>query len=378
MPDVRVLHVITSLDTGGAEKALFNLLSGGLAKTTCCAVVSLLDEGVYGARLEQIGVPVYTLKMRRGMPGIRVLRDLRRIVREFRPDVLQGWMYHGNLAAQFAAIFAQSDTRVCWNIRHSLYNLAWEGRLSRLLIRVGRFLSPRIDRIVYNSDTSRKQHEAFGYAAHRGVCIPNGFDLSKIQPHRSRDAEVREEFGFPPEAIVVGHVARFHPLKDHVTFLRAAVKVAHTDARARFLIVGRGVTSDNPQLAGIVPENLMSRFVFPGERRDIYRLMEAMNVFCVSSRSEAFPNVLGEAMASGVPCAVTNVGDCAHIVGETGVVVSPESSHEMAEAIHQLVTVPDNERTELGAAARKRVEDRFSLNAVVKLYADLYDSLDLA
>jgi glycosyltransferase involved in cell wall biosynthesis len=371
---VKLLHIITGLNTGGAERALYALLAGGLARRFDCAVLSLTDEGTMGAPIAALGVPVYSLGMRAGMPGPGALWRLRHYIRSVRPDMIQGWMYHGNLAASLAARLAPDRPALAWNVRQCLYDLGNEKPLTRQVIRANRVLSRRPDATIYNSRLSREQHERFGFSAEKGVIIPNGFDLSLLRSDPDVGVVVRREFGLDPGGLVVGHVARFHPMKDHAGFLRAAVEVAKHVPQARFLLIGHDVSPDNPELAGIVPIDLRERFIFAGERRDVTRLMQAMDVLCLSSWSEAFPNVLGEAMACGVPCVTTDVGDSASIVGETGFVVPPSDSTALANALITMLKKPPSERRTLGLKARGRIHNHYSLDKVVDLYTLLYEN----
>lgn len=372
---LKILHVITGLATGGAERALLNLLTGGLARRYESAVLSLGDEGSIGCWIRELGVPVHTLGMGGRLPTIGAIARLRRLVYACQPDLVQGWMYHGNLAASLAAGLAPGDPAVAWNIRQSLYSLKSEKRLTRQVVRANRVLSGGPKGVIYNSRLSRTQHEAFGFAAARGHVIPNGFDLEWLRPEQETRVAIRRELGLPQDALVVGHVARFHPMKDHASFLRAATQVARELPAARFLVVGREVSPHNPALAGIVPPDLMRRFVFTGERGDVPRLMQAMDVFCLSSWSEAFPNVLGEAMAGGVPCVATEVGDCADVVADTGIIVPPADTEALACGLREMAGKAADERRALGQAARRRVEACYGLGSVVNEYAALYETL---
>ncbi|MEX0382536.1 glycosyltransferase [Spiribacter sp. 1M153] len=367
-----ILHVITGLSTGGAERALFNVLSGGLANRFHSSVVSLRDEGRIGPRIRELGIPVHSLGMRAGMPTPGAIARLRRVISATGPDMIQGWMYHGNLGASLAACLAPGSPAIAWNVRHSLYELQAEKFLTRQVIRANRLLSRRVDSIIYNSRLSRGQHELFGFDDAPGVVIPNGFDLARLAANPEASTAVRAELGIPSDSLVVGHVARFNPMKDHASFLRAAVRVSQTNPTARFLLVGREVSPENPELAGIVPPGLLERFAFAGERRDVDRLMQAMDVFCLSSWSEAFPNVLGEAMACGVPCVATDVGDSRDIVGDSGLMVPPRDSEALADALVSLLAKEPAERLALGQAARRSIEQRYALPRMVERYAELY------
>jgi len=373
---MKVLHVITGLSTGGAERALYNLLAGGLAQQFDTAVVSLQDEGSIGGRIRELGVPVYGLQMRRGLPTPGVFGRLRRLVRAFRPEIIQGWMYHGNLAASVAARMAAGRPALAWNIRQSLYDLKAEKPLTRQVIRANRLLSGQADTIIYNSRLSRSQHESFGFQGSRALVISNGFDLQRLRPDPATREAVRRELDLPSDVTVIGHIARFHPMKDHASFLRAAVQVARAHPSARFLLVGRNVSPENPALAGIVPSELLERFVFTGERSDPHRLMQAMDFFATSSAwGEGFPNVLGEAMACGVPCVTTDVGDSADIVADTGIIVPPSDVKALASALEKMIRKSPEERQALGQAARKRIQTSYVLDTVMGQYADLYRKL---
>ena len=373
---MRILHCITDLSTGGAEQALYNVVAGGLGSHHETAVISLQGEGSLGGPIRGLGVAVYTLGMRSGWPSLRGLIRLRRVVEVVQPDIVQGWMYHGNVAASLAARLSGCGPAVAWNVRQSLYNLSREKLLTRQVVRANRAMSANASLIIYNSHLSRHQHEAFGFERSRAQVVPNGFDLERVRPDEAMGSAVRAEMGFPVAAPVVGHVARFHPMKDHASFLRAAVRVAQKDPQARFLLIGREVSLDQPSLKGIVPPEFLERFVFTGERSDAQRLMQSMDVLAASSAwGEAFPNVLGEAMACGVPCVTTDVGDSAAIVGDSGIVVPPSDPEALANGLQALLKKRDEERRALGRSARARIESHFSLPSVVERYADLYGNL---
>jgi len=369
----RILHIITGLATGGAERALCNLLYGGLSERFNNYVISLSDEGTVGQDIRSLGVPVSALGIRIGRPSLAGLLKLRRLVREFQPDLLQGWMYHGNLAASIANRFALGRPALVWNIRHSLYDLAHEKPMTRQVIRANRFFSSSPDILLYNSHVSRKQHENFGFASLNGRVISNGIDVKRFCASSEARKHVRSELGIPANALVVGHVARLHPMKDLPMFLEAAADLALRFPVAHFLLSGRNVASGNKMLEQLLPAELRNRFHLLGERGDVPELMCAMDVLASSSSyGEGFPNVLGEAMACGIPCVVTDVGDSALIVGDTGQVVPPRNSAAFAAALTELFNLSQQARIDLGQQARRRVNENFTLASIVKQYEDLY------
>ena len=371
----RILHVINDLSTGGAEKKLYNLLRHGFAERFSCHVISLSDEGTIGPQIETIGVPVTALGISRGWQTLSGMIKLYRLVKSFKPDLIQGWMYHGNLAATLACAFAPKKTVLAWNIRHSLYDLRHENILTRQVIRVNRFCSRGPSLILYNSRLSRSQHEAFGFAADNGLVIPNGIDTSRFVFSAAARQRIRAELGIPIHALVVGHVARLHPMKDHSLFLKAAVHLAMKHPDLHFVLSGRGVERHNKTLSGFIPGEFVNRFHLLGERGDIPALMSAMDVFSSSSYGEGWPNVIGEAMAVRLPCVATDVGDSALIVGDTGVIVPPYDEQIFSAGIEWLLSLSYEERCLLGARARTRIEKNYRLDIIIEQYTELYEQL---
>lgn len=373
-PKIKIIFIITGLFTGGAEMMLYKLFLGMDREFFEPVVILLLDNGgSVRKKIEALDVPVYSLRMRHGLPTPRVLLRLRNLVRKCRPDLIQGWMYHGNIAAWLAAKMSDGQPRVFWNIRHSVYDITYEKRLTRLLIRLGSGLSSRVDAIIYNSATSRRQHEALGYDAARSVVIPNGFDTDIFCPNEEARRSVRQELGIADSVALVGLIGRYHPMKDHENFLKAAKIILVHNENVRFLLAGLGVDSTNKALMAWVKEHDVQNYVFLlGERSDIARLTAALDISSSSSCGEAFPNVIGEAMTCGVPCVVTDVGDSAWIVGNTGRVAPPRNSQALAENILMLLDLPKCERKALGNRARKRIEKNFTLDKIVRQYESLY------
>lgn len=373
----RVMHLITGLTTGGAEGMLLRLLRSLQPDMWVSEVVCLSDRGTFGSRIEQLGIKVTALELGTLSGGASGLFRLHARLRKFRPALLQGWMYHGNLAALTARSLMPGRPLVLWNVRQSLDDIAREKPATARFIRVGARLSRHADRIIYNSAASASQHEAIGFDASRRVVLPNGFDLLKYHPSAEARTELRARCGLPMEALIVGHVARYHPMKDHAGFLRAAAYVAATQPGTRFLLAGRGVTPANTELRDRISElGLEASVRCLGELEDPGPMMAGLDVLALSSAwGEGFPNVLGEAMASGVPCVATDVGDARRVIGEVGDVVPPSDPIAMAAALSRLLSLSLMERQAIGAAARRRIEAEFSLPVVTHAYERLYREL---
>jgi glycosyltransferase involved in cell wall biosynthesis len=369
---LNIVHIITGLSTGGAEKALYNILQSGLDRNFDNYVISLGDEGTLGAKIRALDVPVITLNMRRGRPSISGFVQLRKAIRKIDPDLIQGWMYHGNLAATIACRLAPRRPPLLWNIRQSLYDMYAEKLLTRQIIRMNRYLSSSPNAIIYNSYLSRDQHESFGISAKNAVVIPNGIDLKQFCFSKESRIRVRMELNIPKDGSVVGHVARFHPMKDHSTFLQAALELAKRIPDTHFILCGSGVSFDNKSIEQQVPLQVRNRFHLIEERGDVHDLMSAMDLFCQSSYSEAFPNVICEAMATSLPCIATDVGDTKRIVGDTGTLVQPKDVNGLADGLENLLKKTSEEICSLGKKARVRIESNYDLSSMITQYLKLY------
>ncbi len=370
-------HIISGLELGGAEVMLARVLAHTDRARFEPEVISMTSRGPIGEEIAGRGVPVHTLGMRRGLPTPWHLPALVRLLRQTKPDVIQTWMYHADLMGGLAGRRA-GGIPVVWGIRHT--DLRWgSARLTTILTaRLNALLSGALPAaIVCNSEASRRIHERMGYAASKLTVIPNGFDLDAFHPNPQARAEVRRELGIPSEALLVGNVARFHPQKDHRKLVRAAALLKATIPEVHFLLVGTAVSPENATLsAWIRSAGLEGCVHLLGRRTDTPRLYAAMDLFCLSSsHGESFPQVVGEAMASGVPCVVTDVGDAAEIVGETGRVVGPGRAEDLASACERVLRLPAAERRSLGEAARRRIRDRYAIQSVVSLFGALYERL---
>jgi glycosyltransferase involved in cell wall biosynthesis len=376
---LRVLHVITDLEVGGAQMMLLKLLEATHVRHSQ-AVVSLKREGPLAGRIEELGASVYALGIRSSATNVLRAVSIRSAVRQFQPHLIQGWMYHGNLGASLAGTLSSERVPILWNIRQSLEDIRAYRFKTAFVIKLGALLSKHPAAIIYNSRSGAKHHEGSGFRNAREIMIPNGFDCDRFRPDEEARNRVRGELGIADGAVLVGLVARFDPIKGHRAFLRAAGVVSRMHGNARFVLIGKGVTEEEPEIRNaIAEEQLAGRVLLLGERLDVEQITCALDIACSASWSEGFSNAIGEAMCCGVPCVVTDVGDSAFLVKDTGVAVSkstPDDAVEgMATAIHKLIAAGPEYRRRLGMAARRRIESEFSLESVADRYADLYRSL---
>jgi glycosyltransferase involved in cell wall biosynthesis len=373
---VRVLHIITGLGSGGAEMMLYKLLGAMDRERFDSLVISLTDEGSMGARIRSLGVPVHALGMKRGMPNPWAWLRLVGMIRREKVQLVQCWMYHADLLGGLAARAA--GVPVIWSLRQS--NLAPElnRRTTLMIVKACARLSTLIPRyIVCGSNAARRAHVDVGYADTGMVTIPNGFDMELFSPSNESRSAMRAALGLETaDAPLIGLAARFDPQKDHANFIAAAGMLHQRMPEARFVMCGDGVTWDNSFLAERIAQAAVGdRCYLLGRRDDVPTLLAALDVACSSSRGEGFANVIGEAMACGVPCVVTDVGDSAAIVGDTGRVVPPGDPAALANGLFELLILSAQERRRLGEAARRRIETNFSLPAVAARYEALYQEV---
>lgn len=370
---MNIVHVIVGLNVGGAEFMLKRLIESHQGDTAYRhTVISLTDIGKVGQQLQSLGVEVQALYMHSVLDIPRVLWQLVRLIRGSDPVLVQTWMYHADLLGGLAARIA-GNRNVIWGIRTTDVQAA--GTRATTMVRLAcACLSRWVPHtIVCAADASRRAHVAVGYDATRMVIVPNGFDLSRLVATAGQSAMLRARYRIAATEIVIGVIGWFNPAKDHKNFVRAAGLVAQQYPHARFLMVGRGLDASNAELAcEIAQTGHADRFVLLAERADVPVCLAAMDIFCLSSRTEGFPNVVGEAMAMGVPCVVTDVGDSAMLIADTGIVVPKEDPIRLARGLGRLLAMGPDSRRRLGQEARERIHAKFTIELARTRFEDIY------
>lgn len=375
---MKIIHLITALNVGGAETMLGRLLAEERHSRPDIdsRVVSLMRPGPAGECIRAAGVPLLDCGLGgwASLPGAAT--RLAAHLRDEQPDLIVAWMYHAHLAALAGKVLASADAPVVWNVRHSLHDLGHERIGTRAIVRAAALLSGQAAAILYNSRVAAEQYAALGYATGNSVVIPNGFDLARFRPRLEERARLGAELGIPPETMLVGLAARSHPMKDPATLAAAVRQARAAGIDAHLLLVGAGMTQPAPPLAAALAALPRERVTLRDHEPDMPSLLAGLDVLVVSSAwGEGFPNVLGEAMACAIPCVATDVGDSRWILGNTGLVVPPRAPSAMAAALCDLAAMTPGQRRELGRAARRRVESCFSLGQVTADYHRLFDSL---
>jgi len=367
---VTILHLITGLETGGAEGMLARLVTRTDRSRFRPVVVSMTDTGTVGPSIAGAGIPVEALGIRRGMIDPRGVTRLIRLLRRYRPDIVQTWLYHADLLGLIANRLGYAPCWA-WNIRCS--DMAGARIVRAILSRC----SALPEMVIINSMAGRRFHEGIGYHPRRWEYIPNGYDTALLRPDETARLRLRAALGIDPAATVIGLPARYHPMKDHANFLAAAARQAAARPDIVFVLLGAGTDPANRDLArAIEAHGLMPRLRLLGERADMNAVYPALDIATLTSAfGEGFPNVLAEAMACGVPCVATDSGDAAEILGEFGIIVPPRDPQALAGGWERLIVLGDAGRRALGARARARIVDNYDLDQVVPRFEALYSEI---
>jgi len=325
------------------------------------AVAVLIPDGDLASAMREARIPVVELGLRPRFPNPLGVVRLALLVRRFRPDVVQGWMYHGDLTAYLALLLSgrRRRTALFWGVRCSDMDLSRYGWVLRSVVRLCARLSPGVDGVIANSEAGRRAHEALGYAPPRFAVIPNGIDSARFRPESAPRDAVRAELGLDPSARVALHVARVDPMKDHTRLLKAAARVTGLTV----VLIGRG-TDALPAQPGVLALGL---------RDDIPRLLCAGDAIVLSSAfGEGFPNALAEGMAAGLVPITTSTGDSAMIAGDAGWVVPPADTDALAAALQAFVDLAPGELSARQRQARESITARFSIDRTAARFEAVY------
>lgn len=372
---ISICHIIVDLDVGGAEMMLKRLIECYQNNNKFRHfVLTFKPVGKIGHNLRSLGIEVLSLNSFRFRDFPKAIWHLILLLRRTRPDIVQTWMYHADLVGGLASWIA-GCRNIIWGIRGTLVpKKSW---LTRLLVRIcakNSFWIPRV--IVCCAESARVWHVSLGYVKKKMIVIPNGYDLTYFAPDMKLKRTMRMRLGIPENSLVIGTIGRFDTLKDYKNYILATRIVAKKIPSVKFLMLGRNIDVSNAVLMDwIVDSEFSDRFQLLGERDDVPSCLAAMDIFCLPSLAEGFPNVVAEAMCMQLPCVVTDVGDAAAIVGDAGIVVPPRNEFALAEALIFICKLPDVKRFNLGCRAREIINENYSIRKIEQLYSSLYLSL---
>ncbi len=375
---IKICHIILMLTThGGAEKMLMLLLLANPDSARNKMVVVLGEAGDWGDQLRSAGVIVHELGMQSFLEVPRIFFSLKKIISEFKPDIVQTWMYHSDFLGGLAAYFAGCKN-IMWGIHRT--SLSWKDSKNTILImKLSSLISRWIPKkIIPVAEAGRKAHEASGYDPKKMQVIPNGFDFSKLVATPQQRADFRKACTFSDDDLVIGCLGRFHPVKGQDNFVKAAgVVIKHNaNPNIKFLMVGKDCDEDNVELMGWISDhNLKDRVILLGERSDVATCLSGMDIFCMPSRNEGFPLCLGEAMAMALPCVATDVGDTGVLAGGAATLVPPQDENALAQSLLDIINLPKEQRLAMGQRGKARVFAEYSIEKISERYDEVYREL---
>ncbi|CAM2060127.1 Glycosyl transferase group 1 [Desulfovibrionales bacterium] len=378
---IRILHLITSLGTGGTEISLYRLLRSLDQKRFLSRVASLVPDGPMAERIRGLNIPVDDLNCPRGRPDPRTIFRLRRILAIFRPRVIMTWLYHADLLGLIATrkpmLPAGLPTpSLVWNLRCTVIGLVRRNPLTWLVRRVNAWCSSLPDLVLTNSTAGRSVHTALGYQPRRWETIPNGIDPEEFRPNPTAQKLLRTDLGFPPDTILVGLAGRYDPMKGHELFCSAASLATLEQPRLGFVCCGDGIAPDNTALMRYIEAaGIAHRTRLLGRIEDMPGFFTGLDIACLASIGEGFPNVLAEAMACSVPCVATDAGDASAILGNTGRLVPVADPPALGQALAELAGLPAKKRRTLGRAARERIIEYYAQDTMLRHYEAMLDTL---
>ncbi len=364
---MKTLHITNSLDLGGAEKILFNVVNYQSKKDT--VVISLTSKGFYGDALIKKGYKVHYLNMKKNLFIFPKIIKLFFLIKKINPLVIHTWLYHSNLIGGILAKFA-GIKKIFWSIHHdfefSNFNMMIEMKLLT-------FLSHIVpNKIIFSSYSSKLNHLKNGYKKYDSLVIQNGIDRNKFRKNKSLREKYRAQLKIKDECFLLGNISRYHPIKDHETLFKSLVKLKKSKLNFKCLLIGNGLSKSNIALFKKVKKyKLQKNVILYGQSLEVHKIINALDLNILCSRSECSPLTLIESMSCGVPSISTDVGDAKRIIGKTGWIVNPEDYEALANCILN-VSKKKLLLKEKSQKAINEVKKSFSLNKMNMKYKNIY------
>ena len=366
---IGVVFLVRSLEYGGAERQVVTL-ANALDKTCFNVTILCLYSGGELEKQLDNSVQLIYLEKRDRWDILSFLWRLYRVLKEINPVVLHGYLSTQNLLTILFKPFFPA-TRMFWGIRATKVDFSHYGWLAALLFKLECFFSRFADLIIVNSDAGYKYHLLQGFSEDKMVVINNGIDTNLFKANSKYRIKVRAEWQVLPNAIVIGLVGRLDPMKDHPTFLQAAALLSKNEQDIVFICVGNGEKNYTHKLHQLTAQlKIADKVKWVGSCTNMAEVYSAFDIVVSSScEGEGFANVVSEAMACGVPCVVTDVGDSALIVGDIGLVIPPKNPQALASALQNFIDLSPPQRAESGFRGRVRIENNFGIQKLVETTA---------
>lgn len=372
----KIVHVIIGLTAGGAELMLERLIlnSSKHHQQFEHSVISLTNLDIVGPKLQKQGIQVHSLGMTSLGTLPLTLFKLRNLIKKIKPDVVQTWMYHADLLGGLAAK-SLGIKKIIWGIRNTELNTS-KSLSRRAITQLCSKLSYSIpSHIVCVANTAMQTHvKQGGYDQSKMIVIPNGFDTNRFKPDETQRNTLRGKLNINPDELVIGSIGRFDPVKNHANFIKACIKLLEEGFKFKVLLAGRDVDLKNPTISKLFKDaSLQEYFIFLGEITDTPSFYNAIDIFCLCSTTEGFPNVLGEAMACAKVCLTTDAGDAWLILADNGFRINSTRSSDIATALEsKVLNNTINHLNDISNSARKSIIENYAIDTIISKFEDLY------
>jgi glycosyltransferase involved in cell wall biosynthesis len=361
----KIVFLIRDLNYGGAQRQLVTLVKGMDKKLFDISVVCMYSGGSLEKDLTDSNISLICLNKQGRWYIASFIWQLIKTIKNINPNVLHGYLGDANLLCIFLKLFLPSTT-IIWGIRDSITDKQTLDWLQNILFNFECIFSRFADLIIVNSHAGKKHYSKQKFATEKMLVIPNGIDIQRFQPHE-KACLIRLEWGVSQDTVLIGLVGRLHPMKDYPTFFQAA-KILCKNENIRFVCVGNGFKDYTEKLHQLTEDlGISQKVIWAGGRADMCAVFNALDiVVSASAYGEGFPNVIGEAMACGIPCVVTDVGDSAWIVGDLGIVVEPQNPEALAAGCSSLMKLNLADKIALKDKARLKIVQNFSVEKLVE------------
>lgn len=372
---MKIIHLISSLDSGGAEAILSQLVSKD--KKNKHIVISLTSLGTYGAILKIRNIETYHLNFPKGKLSLKGLAKLYKIIKENKDaHAIQTWMYHADLIGSIFGGFFKIP--VFWGIHNTSLEPGKSSRSSIIISKICAKISKKSPRkIISCAQSARKHHESIGYYSDKFITIPNGYDIERFSPDEKKRNKIRNEFNIKNEDLVFANIARYDPYKDHKNLINSFGLLKEKNYNFILILTGSGINEENKSLVDLIKSHkLQDNVIMTGQRNDVDSILNAADFHVLSSSAEAFPNVLAEAMACGIPCITTDVGDARLIIDRYGWINPINSPNKLFDNLEKAILIKNNNEkiNLLKQNCRKHIVENYSIEKMIKNYISSWEN----
>lgn len=357
---VKLVLSIRSLDIGGAERQFIELVKH-IDKTKFDVTVCTMYGGVQENIVKQIpNITYYNLRKKGRYDFIDFYKKYKRLLNEINPDVIYSFLGEMNL---FSLWCKPKKTKLIWGFRASNMDLKKYGIVPQILFWLQKKLSKKVDKIIANSNASIDFHKRQGFFMDRAIVIYNGIDTDRFKKDEQKRVEFRKKYNLSKNDIAIGIVARIDYMKGYTVLTQAAKRLLKKYNNIYFFSIGGGDENIKRECVDILANFNNKRFIWLGSRKNVEDYLSGFDIVSSSSFGEGFSNAIAEAMSCELPCVVTDVGDSRLIVGDTGIVVEPNNIESLYNGLEKMIK---SDIESLGKKARKRVEENFSIETMIK------------